>query len=155
MPPVGELRQCVAVGMKDGGRFRLRMDNDAAPVTVGEFLRNALDAHIYDRHTLHRVEPNFVVQGGSPGGNEYSSALTRFMRDEIEQRNDRGAVGLSTRGRNTADGQIYIMLVDDPRLDGRFTIFAHVFPADMPFVDGIQEGEEIARVTPTACDGSR
>jgi len=79
--------------------------------------------------------------------------LKAFKRDEIDLPNVRGAVGLSTRGLNTADGQIYVMLVDDPRLDGRFTIFAHVFdsPRDMGTLDEIQEGDVIAHVTPSAC----
>ncbi|HWK10496.1 MAG TPA: peptidylprolyl isomerase, partial [Vicinamibacterales bacterium] len=64
-----------------------------------------------------------------------------------------GAVGLSPRGLNTADGQIYILLVDEPRLDGRYTIFAHVFdtPEDMRTLDGIQEGDTIAQIKPVSC----
>ena len=133
--------------------MRLRLDPAAAPVTSDWFLDLALDRHYYDGFTFHRVEPNFVIQGGSPGANEYSSALDVFKRDEINLPNVRGAVGLSTRGLDTADGQIYVMLVDDPRLDGRFTIFAYVFdsPEDMRTLDGIQEGDTIAHVRAVNC----
>ena len=143
---------CVAVEMASGRRMRLQPDA-AAPVTSERFLSLALDRHFYDGLTFHRVEPNFVIQGGSPGANEYSSGLDRFMRDEIGLSNVRGAVGLSTRGLNTADGQIYILLVDEPRLDGRYTIFAHVFdtPEDMRTLDGIQEGDTIAQIKPVSC----
>ena len=144
---------CVSVDMADGRHMRLQLDPAAAPVTSDWFLNLALDRHYYDGFTFHRVEPNFVIQGGSPGANEYSSALDEFKRDEIDLPNVRGAVGLSTRGLNTADGQIYVMLVDDPRLDGRFTIFAHVFDTadDMRTLDGIQEGDAIAQMKSVGC----
>ena len=145
------LRECVAVTMDNGHRFRLSMNRDAAPIAAGHFLKVALQDRYYDGLTLHRVEPNFVVQGGSPGANEYSSGQKYFMRDEVAAPNIRGGVGLSTRGRNTGDGQFYIMLVDDPRLDGDYTIFASVFPADMDVVDRIEEGDRIATIQVTRC----
>jgi len=145
------LKECVAVTMANGRRFRLRMRPDEAPVSVGHFLKIAIDDRYYDGLTFHRVEPNFVVQGGSPGGNEYASDQKYFMRDEITGGNVRGAVGLSTRGRNTGDGQFYIMLVDDPRLDGEYTIFADVFAQDMGVVDRLEEGDTLQSVRSTDC----
>jgi cyclophilin family peptidyl-prolyl cis-trans isomerase/HEAT repeat protein len=155
-PQFADSSACVAIEFTGGRRMRVRPD-PAAPVTVDRFLELALTQHFYDGLTFHRVEPNFVIQGGSRGANEYASDLDRFMRDEIGVANTRGAVGLSTRGLNTADGQIYVMLVDDPRLDGRFTIFAHVFDAaeDMRTLDGIQEGDAIEKITRTACPATR
>jgi cyclophilin family peptidyl-prolyl cis-trans isomerase/HEAT repeat protein len=141
---------CVVVDMRNGGSFRLTMAGDA-PVTASAFLTLALGDQLYNGLTFHRVEPNFVIQGGSPGANEYSSGLKAFLRDEIGLPNIRGAVGLSTRGRNTGDGQIYILLVDEPRLNGQYTIFAHVFAGDMAVVDRIQEGDTIERVSRTGC----
>lgn len=147
-------RQCVAVQMQSGRSFRLRMAIEA-PVTAGSFLALALSDRLYDGLTFHRVEPNFVIQGGSPGANEYSSGLETFLRDEIGLPNTRGAVGLSTRGRNTGDGQIYILLVDEPRLNGQYTIFAHVVDADMDVVDQVQEGDKIARMITGGCGAER
>jgi cyclophilin family peptidyl-prolyl cis-trans isomerase len=67
--------------------------------------------------TFHRVVPNGVIQGGSPGANEYSSDAP-LMRDEVGLwPHVRGAIGISTRGRDTGDGQIFIDLVDHPRYD--------------------------------------
>ena len=145
------LNECVAIAMADGRRFRLRMRPDEAPVSVGHFLKIALDDRYYNGLTFHRVEPNFVVQGGSPGANEYSSGQKFFMRDEIAGLNRRGTVGLSTRGRNTGDGQFYIMLADEPRLDGDYTIFADVFAPDMSVVDRLEEGDTIRSVAPVDC----
>src|SRR6185295_13466817 len=52
-----------------------------APITVAFFAEIAKSG-AYNNTTFHRVVPNFVVQGGSPGANEYSGAYPRYWRDE-------------------------------------------------------------------------
>jgi cyclophilin family peptidyl-prolyl cis-trans isomerase/HEAT repeat protein len=138
---------CVTVDMAYGGRFILDMDWNA-PITVDHFLKLATKDHYYDGLTFHRVEPNFVIQGGSPGANEYSGAKD-YMRDEISPLTShvRGTVGLSTRGRNTADAQFFVNLVDNPRLDLSYTIFASVRETDMAVIDTIEQGAEIRSIT--------
>lgn len=59
--------------------------------------------------------------------------------------NQRGSVGLSTRGRNTGDGQWYINLADNARLDHNYTVFATVV-SGMDVVDAILEGDQIEKV---------
>jgi peptidyl-prolyl cis-trans isomerase B (cyclophilin B) len=120
---------------------------DVAPVTVARFAALAR-AGAYDNRTFHRVVPNFVVQGGSPGANEYAAPTHRFMRDEVGPQgvHVRGAVGISTRGRDTGDGQIFIDLVDLPRLDRDYTVFGYV-RSGMELVDKLLEGATIIRVT--------
>lgn len=147
-----DLRQCVVVQLSSGS-FRMRMVPDAAPVAVDHFLKLATKDHYYDGLTIHRVVPNFVIQGGSPNANEYSGAK-EFMRDEVAFGNARGTVGLSTRGRNTADAQFFVNLVDNPRLNGDYTVFGRVLDADMPVVDRIQEGEVMRSIALTKCDTS-
>jgi cyclophilin family peptidyl-prolyl cis-trans isomerase/HEAT repeat protein len=150
--PSDGLSQCVAVNLKSGRSFRLAMLPESAPVTVGWFLKLAIGDHYYDGLALHRVVPNFVVQGGGPGANEYAG-YKEYMRDEIAETNRRGTVGLSTRGRNTADAQFFVNLVNNARLDYDYTIFARVFDG-MDVVDGIEEGEEIRAINPTPCGRS-
>jgi cyclophilin family peptidyl-prolyl cis-trans isomerase len=144
------LRQCVSVSLASGKSFTLLMDSSAAPVTVGRFLELALVDRYYDGLTIHRVAPNFVIQGGGPGANEYSGHK-EYMRDEIGARNSRGTVGLSTRGRNTADGQFFINLIDNPRLDRDYTVFASVNPDDMAVIDALEEGEVMRVLSPVTC----
>jgi cyclophilin family peptidyl-prolyl cis-trans isomerase len=147
---ISDLRQCVVVELATGKGFRMAMNPEAAPVTVERFLNLATKDHYYDGLTIHRVVPNFVIQGGSPGANEYVGHK-EFMRDEIALPNSRGTVGLSTRGRNTADAQFFINMVDNPRLNYDYTVFAAVLPDDMPIVDRIQEGDVMRAVNPTKC----
>lgn len=149
-----DLRQCVGVKLASGKSFTLRMNPAAAPVTVDRFLELALIDHYYDGLTIHRIAPNFVIQGGGPGANEYSGHQD-YMRDEIGASNSRGTVGLSTRGRNTADGQFFINLVDNPRLDPDYTVFASVAPADMDAVDTIDEGDVMRALSSVPCSPPR
>jgi cyclophilin family peptidyl-prolyl cis-trans isomerase len=106
------------------------------------FMRLAKSGY-YNGLTLHRIVPNFVIQGASPGANEYAGDAL-YVRDEIGlAAHTRGAVGLSTRGRDTGDAQFFINLVDNPRLDFEYTVFGHVDSRDMDIVDGIAEGDAI------------
>ena len=56
----------------------------------------------------------------------------------------------AARGRNTADGQFYINLIDNARLNQDYTVFGSVFPAHMAAVDAID-----ARVEAKAHAGAR
>jgi cyclophilin family peptidyl-prolyl cis-trans isomerase/HEAT repeat protein len=147
------LRQCVIVDLAGSGSFQMTMLPGSAPVTVDRFLKLAATDHYYDGLTIHRVVPNFVIQGGGPGANEYSGHKD-YMRDEVGGANVRGSVGLSTRGRNTADAQFFINLVDNPRLNNDYTVFASVPEADLAVVDKIQEGDVIRSINISKC-GSR
>ena len=140
--------QCVSVALSSGKSFVMRMDPQGAPIAADRFLRMALVDHYYDGLSFHRVVPGFVIQGGSPGSNEYSGGK-EFLRDEVALPNRAGSVGLSIRGRNTGDAQFYINLVDNPRLDGGYTIFAHVVKG-MDAVEGIEEGD-VMKIASQAC----
>jgi peptidyl-prolyl cis-trans isomerase B (cyclophilin B) len=143
-----ELRSVAAararVTVRGVGSFELALIGSEAPASAVRFARLARSGY-YNGLTFHRVAPNFVIQGGSPGANEYIGDAT-FMRDELGQwPHVRGAVGISTRGHDTGDAQIFIDLVDNPRLDHQYTVFAHVLNG-MEIVDAILEGDVIERV---------
>jgi cyclophilin family peptidyl-prolyl cis-trans isomerase/HEAT repeat protein len=126
------------------GSFELRLLPDQAPVTCSHIATLAREGY-YNGLTFHRVAPNFVLQGGSPGANEYAGQGP-FMRDEVGLvSHRRGTVGISTRGRDTGDAQIFINLVDSPRLDHTYTVFAEV-TSGIDVVDRILEGDVIERV---------
>jgi cyclophilin family peptidyl-prolyl cis-trans isomerase len=141
-------RARVRVDLDTGRHFTILLHPDIAPLACVRFLRLA-QAHYYDGLTFHRVEPSFVVQGGSPGANEYAGDGP-FMRDELGGLHRRGTIGISTRGRDTGDAQIFVNLVDNPRLDFEYTVFAHVPLDEMPALDEIQEGARIRRMSVTA-----
>jgi len=132
------------VSMRGLGTFELVLFTAEAPVTVLRFARLAQQGY-YTGLTFHRVVPNFVIQGGSPGANEYIGDAA-FMRDEVGLwPHVRGAVGISTRGHDTGDAQIFIDLVDNPRLDHEYTVFAQVLNG-LDVVDQILEGDVIEKI---------
>ena len=145
LPTASELSSPPArVKLKSGKILDIALESDLAPLTVARFVRLATHGY-YNGLAFHRVVPNFVVQGGSPGANEYAGD-SLFMRDEISNRSHlRGTVGLSTRGRDTGDAQFFVNLVDNPRLDFEYTLFGRVSPLDV--VDSILEGDSIAAIT--------
>jgi cyclophilin family peptidyl-prolyl cis-trans isomerase len=143
-----ELRRLAAprarVTIRGVGTVDLALFTSEAPATVLRFAQLA-EARYYDGLTFHRVVPNYVVQGGSPGANEYVGD-SRHMRDEVGLwPHVRGAVGISTRGRDTGDAQIFIDLVDNPRFDHEYTVFAQVLNG-LDVVDRILEGDTIERI---------
>jgi cyclophilin family peptidyl-prolyl cis-trans isomerase len=127
-----------------GGSFVVRLRGDAAPMMAARILALAR-AGYYDGLSWHRVEHDFVIQGGSPGANEYVG-LSQYLRDELGTvPHVRGTVGMSTRGHDTGDAQWFINLKDNLRLNRDYTVFAEVIEG-MDVVDGILEGDVMAKV---------
>ena len=127
------------------GDVELALRFDDAPMAVHTFVSLA-SAGKFNGLTFHRIVPNFVIQGGSPGADEYDPITDSFMRDEVGlARNARGSFGISTRGRDTGDGQIYVNLVNNFRLDHDYTVFANV-TRGLDLIDRVQEGDVIESI---------
>jgi len=133
-----------------GGSFVVRLRGDVAPVMGARVLALVREGY-YDGGNWHRVEPDFVIQGGGPGTNEYVG-YAHYLRDELGTvAHSRGTVGMSTRAHDTGDAQWFINLRDNPRLVRDYTVFAEVVDG-IGVVDGILEGDVVAsmRVEPAA-----
>jgi len=127
-----------------GGAFVVRLRGDAAPVMAARILALA-NRHYYDGLTWHRVEHDFVIQGGSQDDNEYVGAA-EYLRDELGTvPHLRGTVGMSTRGHDTGDAQWFVNLKDNLRLGPDYTVFAEVVQG-MDVVDRVMEGDRILRI---------
>ncbi len=132
------------ITIRDVGAFELALVTTEAPATVLHFAELA-ESGYYNGLTFHRLVPNFVIQGGSPGADEYAGDAD-YMRDEVGMwPHVRGGVGISTRGRDTGDAQIFVDLADNPRLDHAYTVFAQVLNG-IEVVDRILEGDIIERI---------
>lgn len=131
-----------------GGSFVVRLRGDVAPMMAARILA-LVNQHYYDGLAWHRVEPDFVIQGGSPGANEYVG-LASYLRDELGTiPHVRGTVGMSTRGHDTGDAQWFVNLKDNLRLGADYTVFAEVVEG-MDVVDGIMAGDVIERIEEVA-----
>jgi cyclophilin family peptidyl-prolyl cis-trans isomerase len=130
--------------LASGASFEVELLPDDAPLTVLLVARLVARGY-YDGLSFHRVVANFVIQGGSPGANEYAGH-PRFMRDELGPLSHRrGTLGISTRGRDTGDAQLFVNLVDNPRLDFEYTVWGRVV-SGLAAVDAVLEGDLIRRV---------
>ncbi len=121
--------------------IEIRLQPNEAPLTIARFVK-LVQSGYYKGLPFHRVVPDLVIQGGSPGANEYSGVQS-IWPDEIGSSGyEPGVVGLSTRGRHTGNAQFFIATVDVPGLDHKHTIFGRAcVPRDM------HEGARITDVT--------
>ena len=127
-----------------GGSFIVRLRGDVAPMTAARILALARSGY-YNGLSWHRVEHDFVIQGGSPNANEYVG-YAQYFRDELGTvPHVRGTVGMSTRGHDTGDAQWFVNLRDNLRLGRDYTVFGEVIEG-MDVVDGVLEGDVIASI---------
>lgn len=143
----------VTLRLRGNRSIVLRLYGAHAPTAVARFVAQ-VRAGEWNGRSFHRVEPGFVVQGGSPAANEYAGAAA-FARDEFSSLSHvRGTVGISTRGADTGDGQIFINLVDNARLDFGFTLIGSI-TGDTAVIDDILEGDLIEEASVQAGTGAR
>ncbi len=128
------------------GDITLELDEKKAPKTAANFLQY-VDDGFYQNTLVHRVIPDFMVQGGGfiaglqqkttrpPVANESANGL----------KNTRGTIAMArTQNPDSATAQFFINLVDNAYLDGSaakpgYTVFARV-------ISGMDTVDKIARV---------
>lgn len=133
----------VRLHMASGGTVDIELAPYEAPTNAWRFVRLVREGW-FDGLTFHRWAPNFVLQGGSPAANEYQGAAA-YTRDEVGLPSHwRGTIGISTRGRDTGDAQIFVNLLHNVRLDHTYTVMGRVV-AGMDVVDLMMEGAVIER----------
>ena len=102
------------------GEFVIEVRADRAPLTVANFLRYVKEG-FYSNTLMHRVVPNFVIQGG--GHDAATMALKKTHEDIPNEsgnglQNKRGTVGLArTPLPHSGNAEFYVNLVDNPDLD--------------------------------------
>ena len=128
----------------DRGTIQLELAVLDAPVTVATFVELARRG-FFNGIPIHRVVPDFVIQGGDPRGDgEGGPGFT--IRDEINQRPYlRGTVGMALDWADTGGSQFFITHAPQPHLDDRYTVFGRVV-AGMDVVDAIEQWDVIRRV---------
>jgi len=116
------------------GSFVIELMSDRVPYTVANFLRYVKEG-FYPGTVVHRVIPNFVVQGG---GHEAGDYKLKPAHDPIVNesgsglQNKRGTVGLARGDQpHSGNAQFYVNLVDNPELDPLptrwgYAVFGHV-----------------------------
>jgi len=126
------------------GVVEIHLNVVEAPLTSASFMDLARRGY-FDGSSFHRVEPGFVIQGGSPrGDSEGGPGYT--LRCEIGQRPyGRGTVGMALSGKDTGGSQFFITHLPTPHLDGGYTALGWVADG-MDVVDQIRPGDAIERI---------
>ncbi len=128
------------------GVITIKCYRDAAPIHVANFV-GLVRRGFYDGKTWQRVVPNFVIQGGSPSPLG-AQAQKYMLRAEINTlRFGRGAVGMSRGDQfNSGDSQLFITHVQDPHLDGMYTLFGQVV-SGFGALDRMEAGDLILKAS--------
>jgi cyclophilin family peptidyl-prolyl cis-trans isomerase len=126
------------------GTFRIRLDAREVPITSREVWDLAL-AGFYDGLTIHRVVPNFVIQGGDPRGDGWGGPGFTLPDEPSLRPFDSWRVGIATSGPNTGGCQFFVTLMPADRLTGHYTNFGEVV-AGREVLTRLQVGDRIVRV---------
>ena len=76
------------IEVKDYGTIKVELYPDKAPNTVANFIRLA-NRGVYNNSTFHRTMPDFVIQGGSKGGDTLANTTLSDIYDLDEVLNDK------------------------------------------------------------------
>ena len=135
------------------GEFTLELFDNAAPVTVANFL-NYVTSERFNESVVHRSVPSFVIQGGQyviPAGTTQLSqiAIDGTIANEFNQSNLRGTIAMAkvAGDPDSATSQWFINVADNTSLDsqnGGFTVFGRVLADGMQVVDAINQLPRVA-----------
>ncbi|MDO8963170.1 MAG: peptidylprolyl isomerase [Coriobacteriia bacterium] len=141
----------VAVITTPKGVIKFTFFWDVAPRHAAAFVELA-EKGFYDGTTFHRVEPNFVIQGGDPysrdgggqagtGGPGYNLAAEFNARPHVD-----GTVAMARAGSpDSAGSQFYICLGAQSFLDNNYTVFGQVTEG-LDVVHAISRGDVMQTV---------
>ncbi len=133
----------VTIEMMNGGKIRLELCPEEAPLTVANFEKLAREG-FYDGLIFHRVIEGFMIQGGDPEGTGMGGSGERikgeFLANGVKNnlKHTRGVISMArSQHPDSASSQFFIMHRDAPHLDGQYAAFGRV-------VEGIEVVDEIA-----------
>jgi peptidylprolyl isomerase len=102
-------------------------------------VKQLADSGFYNNSPFHRVIDGFMVQGGDPTGTGTGGSGVKLKSEFSNISHKRGIVSMARASDpNSADSQFFIMLADNPHLDGQYTVFGKVVEG-MDFVDKIKK----------------
>ncbi|MGE7673764.1 peptidylprolyl isomerase [Lysinibacillus sp. NPDC094403] len=136
----------VTITMNNDEKIVIELEPSTAPNTVANFI-SLVKKGFYDGLIFHRVDPDFMIQGGDPLGNgtggpgysiEGEFSLNGFKND---LKHKRGVISMArSQDLNSGGSQFFIMVKDTPQLDGQYAAFGKVIEG-METVDAIAAAE--------------
>ena len=142
---VASAQPLVAVIDTDRGVMRAELNDRAAPTTVANFVNLALRG-FYDGLTFHRVERNFMAQGGDPRADGTGGPGYRFAGELLLKHNRQGVLSMANSGPGTDGSQFFITHLATPHLDGLHSVFGRVVQG-LPVIMQIKRRDRINSIT--------
>lgn len=122
---VCQAQSLVAVIDTNKGVMRAELNDRAAPTSVANFVNLALRGY-YDGLTFHRVERNFMAQGGDPLATGTGGPGYQFAGEILLKHNRQGILSMANSGPGTDGSQFFITHLATPHLDGLHSVFGRV-----------------------------
>jgi peptidyl-prolyl cis-trans isomerase B (cyclophilin B) len=141
-----DMKDKQAVIETTAGTIVIDLLSDAAPNHVGYFIKLAREG-AYGGTTFHRIVRDAIIQGGDPLSKDparpdlYGTGGLGVLKAEITaEKHVRGTVSsVILPGKPDSGGsQFFICVVDQPALDGQYSVFARVVEG-LKVVQGISE----------------
>lgn len=111
----------------DYGTITVKLDQEAAPITVENFV-NLANQGFYTGLKFHRIIEGFMMQGGA-AANPPQSIVGEFSANGYDNplAHTRGAISMArTFEPDSASSQFFIVHQDSPHLDGQYACFGYV-----------------------------
>ena len=125
----------VTMEIKDYGTITIELYPEYAYNTVANFV-NLIEDGFYDNNTIHRVQKDFVIQGGDPKGNgsggpgyTIEGEFSTNGHSENTLSHTKGVISMArAKDPNSAGSQFFIVLDDNAKnsLDGLYAGFGMV-----------------------------
>lgn len=141
------------------GSFTIRLFTREAPKTTTHFLKLVKDGFYTDQrfHRADRTPKPYLIQVGDPAsksGDINDKAVgsggsgARIPYEDSGKSNVEGAVGLAriTDDLESGDSQFYILLGNQPFLNGHYTVFGQII-SGMDVIKRIEKGDRIVGTT--------
>ncbi|HLC61285.1 MAG TPA: peptidylprolyl isomerase [Candidatus Nanoarchaeia archaeon] len=130
----------------DKGTIKAELYAEKAPITTKNFIELA-NSGFYNGLKFHRVEKDFVIQGGDPKGDGTGGSGKNIpLEINSDLRHTEGAVAMArSQDPDSASSQFYITLAPTPFLDGNYAVFGKVI-YDMDIVKKIEVGDKMNKV---------
>lgn len=134
----------VNMKIRDGKEIKIELYPSEAPESVKNFI-TLIKKGFFDGLLFWRVENDKLIQGGCPD-NDGTGTLGYSIKSECKENGvdnnlkfTRGTIGLGRFEFNTENSEFFIVTVDTPQLDGKFTSFGRV-------VEGMDEVDRISKI---------
>ncbi len=127
------------------GVIKYKFYSSDAPATVKRMVE-LINQGFYNGLTFHRVEPDFVIQGGDPLGNGMGGSGQKLKAEFNSRKHVEGTVAMArARDPDSADSQFYVALGTLPHLDRNYTVFGQVVEG-MDVARKIRVGDKMTSV---------